>query len=501
MASKPIADSHALAEVDAAAFARHDFDFIVCGGGTAGLTVAARLSENPDVLVGIIEAGGNQLNNPVVDTPALFGQMFNNSKYDWQYMTTPQRGNMKEKEHHVVRGKMLGGSSGINYMMYVRGSDQDYDDWAALSGDQGWSSANMKQYMRKHQTLDPIDPSVKDRSTMPFVGENHGLSGPIHTSFNPWKLDIEDDIVKAADQASGFSKKPIDPWSGDHIGFYHTLAAIDRTGSQKGKRSYAARGYYEAVAHRSNLKVVTNALVTRILLDGDQATGVVFESKGHEYQAKVRREVIVSGGVINSPQILELSGIGNPEILRAAGIEPKIENRAIGENFQDHVVVAQVYETTDGVPTLDSIAKPEIMQAALKSLTEEANGPLTCTSTVQGFFPYGLFASEDEQAAVIKSIEQITGQTDYQKKQRATVIGHLKDSKSANLQLVLIAATPDVENGNHDQSKIFAPNTDPTAPNCFTLALCLQYPVSRGHVHVKSSGECDNISLSSSMAD
>lgn len=487
MGSIPTENSHT--SLDAASFASHEFDYVVCGGGTAGLVVAARLSENPDVTVGVIEAGGNHLDDPLVDTPGMFFQMFNNEEYDWRFMTTPQRGNMAKKEHHVVRGKMLGGSSGLNYMMYVRGSDQDYDDWATITEDEGWSSKNMKQYMRKHQTLDPIDEKVTDRSTMPFVGENHGTSGPIHTSFNPWKLDIEDDIVKAADQATGYNKKPMDPWSGDHIGFYHTLASIDRTGARKGKRSYAARGYYEDVAHRSNLKVITRALVTRIVLDGNRATGVSFESEGKEHTVKAKREVIVSGGPINSPQILELSGIGNPEILQAAGIETKVNNKTVGENFQDHVVVATAYETAPGHPTLDSIANPEVLQAAMKALTEDQSGPLTCTSTVQGFLPFSLFASEENQKETIKSVEDIVDQSAYQKKQRATVIGHLKDGKSANLQLVLVAATLDPVNGHHDQSRIFPTPEDPSAPNGFTLALCLQYPVSRGHVHIKSSGE------------
>jgi hypothetical protein len=108
---------------------------------------------------------------------------------------------------------------------------------------------------------------------------------------------------------------------------------------------------------------------------------------------------------------------------------------------------------------------------------------------VQGFFPYRQFASEEEQAAVLKSAETAAGQTDFQQKQRATVIAHLKDSKSANLQLVLVAATPDLEIANYDQSRLFPPATDPTAPNGLTIALCLQYPFSRGHVHVKSSGK------------
>lgn len=207
--------------------------------------------------------------------------------------------------------------------------------------------------MRKHQTLEPIDESVTDRSTMPFVGENHGTSGPIHTSFNPYKFDIEDDVIKAADNVTGYTKKPTDPWNGDHIGFYHTLATIGRSGADKDKRSYAARGYLKENFGRPNLKVTTEAMVIRIELDGDCATGVTYRNNDQEYTVKAKRETIVSGGVISSPQILELSGIGNPEVLSKAGAECKIENNAVGENLQDHVMASLCPELKDGVENLD----------------------------------------------------------------------------------------------------------------------------------------------------
>lgn len=292
----------------------------------------------------------------------------------------------------------------------------------------------MNRYMRKHQTLEPIDDSVTDRSTMPFVSENHGISGPIHTSFNPWKLDIEDDVVKTADKVTGYNKKPKDPWSGDHIGFYHTLAAIGRNGSIKGKRSYAARGFYEPNAERNNLKVTTNALVTRILLDGNRATGASFICDGQEYTVKAKREIIVCAGAIGSPQLLELSGIGDPDILRTAGVECKIENRGIGENFQDHIVAGLTYETP-GQDTLDATARPEVIQHAMKQYQESATGPLATTSTVQGFLPIKRFVTRSELEHMISSIESIEDQTEYSRKQRETVIAHIKDDHSANLQV------------------------------------------------------------------
>ncbi len=167
----------------------------------------------------------------------------------------------------------------------------------------------MSQYMRKHQTLEPIPDEVVDRATMPFVGEHHGTSGPVRTSFNESFLPIEHDFIKACDDATGMSKKPMDPWSGDHIGFYNTLGVVCRTGPNKGKRSYAARGYFAANADRPNLHVLCDAAVTSIVLNGDRATGVDFTHNGQKQTVKMNREVIVTAGALQSPQILELSGI------------------------------------------------------------------------------------------------------------------------------------------------------------------------------------------------
>ncbi|KIY00846.1 uncharacterized protein Z520_03512 [Fonsecaea multimorphosa CBS 102226] len=467
-------------------FARQDYDYLICGGGTAGLAIAARLTENPDVTVGVIEAGKSRLGDPLVDIPALFIQMLGNKEYDWGWETIPQPGN-KNRIHQVNRGKALGGSSAINYMMYVRGSDQDYDDWAELADDPSWSSANMKQYMRKHQTLEPVDDRVTDRSTMPFVGENHGTSGPVRTGFNDFKLPIEDDVIKAADHASGFDKKPLDPWSGDHIGFYNTLGCVVRTGPDKGKRSYAARGYFQANEHRPNLKVTTESVVARVTLENKKATGVEFIHDGEKHAVKAKREVIVCGGTINSPQILELSGIGNPEILRAAGVECLVDLPSVGENYQDHAVTAEVYQLADGQMSGDSIYKPEVMAAAQKALAEEQGGPLTAIQSVQGFFPAALFLEKGELDQAIKSIESAKAKaTPFQRKQWDQVISHLKSNKSANLQMVFIGASANLDAGASDQSKLFPPPPE-GAKDGITFVAGVQYPVSRGYIHIKSA--------------
>ncbi|CAG8933952.1 unnamed protein product [Penicillium salamii] len=467
-------------------FTRTTFDYVICGGGTAGLTIASRLSENPAVTVGVIEAGKYRIGDPLVDTPAAFSQMLEHPDYDWCMYTTPQEGN-NGRVQHIPRGKVLGGSSAINYMMYVRGSLQDYDDWAELVGDEGWSAETMQGYMRKHQTLEPVDPAITDRSTMPLVGHFHGTSGPVRTGFNDTLMPVENEIIKACEEVTGIPNKPADPWSGDHIGFYHTLGSVVRSGPNKGKRSYAARGYYEAHrATRPNLKVLCEALVNRVVLDGTRATGVSFTHNEVEYQVSGRREIIVSGGTIKSPQILELSGIGNPDVLKAAGVECKVANTGVGANVQDHAITLATFDVNPGVVTLDTFAQvPDAMAAAAKQYETEQGGPLSCIASMQGFFPAKKVLSEAELEEVVQSIRDVKPTSAFHEKQLAQIIAHIQSDHSANLQLVTVPATMEPEGIEH-QSKLLPPRSA-DKPTGLTLAMCLQYPVARGSIHIGSA--------------
>ena len=343
----------------------------------------------------------------------------------------------------------------------------------------------MMEYMKKHETLEPIDDAVLDRTAMPFIGKNHGTSGPVRTSFNDNALPIEADMIKAADEATGLTKKPIDPWSGDHIGFYNTLGSVVRTGPNRGKRSYTARGFFEANQHRPNLKVVTESMVSKIVLDNGVATGVEFITNGQKNVARAKREVILAGGTINTPQMLELSGIGDPEVLKAAGVECRVDLPTVGSDLQDHVLTFTTQQLAADQISADCIHRPEIMEQAQKALVENGGGPLTNIACVQGFFPAKWFLEDGEMDEIVKSIENTNGGTEFQRKQRQQIIEHIKSEKSANLQFVFVPVTGSTD-GIEDQSKLFPP-PDPNGPNGFVLAICLQYPVARGHVHIKSS--------------
>jgi choline dehydrogenase-like flavoprotein len=227
-------------------------------------------------------------------------------------------------------------------------------------------------------------------------------------------------------------------------------------------------------------------------LEGNTAVGVNFSHNSKTYSVSVKREVVVSCGALQTPQILELSGIGDPEVLKAAGVECKIENKAVGSNLQDHPLTMFTWELTPNNPSLEVIYTPEVMEDAMRQLAEKQGGPLTAPSSTQGFFAYKLFATEDEQANIIKSVEDsLPTVSPFQRKQYERTIEHLKDDKSANLQIILVAHGADPEDGCQDQTKLF-PAIKPGEPMSITAVACLQYPLSRGSVHIKTSNVSDH---------
>ena len=374
-------------------------------------------------------------------------------------------------------------------LSYVRGSDVDYDDWADLVGDAQWSSKALKPYMRKHETLEKIDESILDQTDYPHIGEHHGTTGPVHTSFNDSSFPIGDSTIKALDEVAGLSKKPTDPWSGAHIGFFNTLGAVARSGPHKGKRSYAARGYFQANACRPNLKVLCEAQVNKIVLEDGVATGVEFVWDGMHETVYVKKEVILCGGVISSPQILELSGIGRPEVLEHAGVECKVELPGVGENLQDHACAVLGLDLKPGNMTLDILGDPDTMEAAMKAYVEHQRGPLTSVASTQGFLPYKSHVSAEELKSTVENIRAIqisSDTTQFYRRQLDQVITHLESDKSGNLQYIMIPAGVDYD--AIGTQKIFHP-PDNSGAHRMVLATCLQYPVSRGSCHIKDSGK------------
>ncbi|CAG7922512.1 unnamed protein product [Penicillium olsonii] len=461
------------------------FDYIICGGGTAGCTIAARLSENPLVKVGVIEAGKSRLGDPVVDIPGMFPEQLANPNYDWCIYTEPQAGN-RGKVHQIPRGKYLGGSSGMNVMVYVRGSMEDYDNWASFVGDEGWSAESMQRYMRKHQTLEPAEADLG--RSIKLQDKFHGTNGPIHTSFNEGAMPVEFDFLKACEDTTGITDKSEDPWSGHHLGIHHVMATITRKGPNKGLRSYAAREYYAPNHTRPNLKVLCEARVNKILLDNkNKATGVSINHRGKGCEIKVAREVILTAGSVSSPHILELSGIGDPAILKSAGVPCKVKNSAIGANLQDHAIAFLNWEVNPGVMTGDVLRQaPEAMQAAIKQYADTKDGPLAAVPNIMGFYSAKSLLSNEEMEKVLQSVRAVKPDTKFHAKQIQQVIANLDDEKASNIQIVLVPAMMNPEGDVKNHSKLFTDIADPEKIG-ITAVVGIQNPVSRGYIHIKSS--------------
>lgn len=468
-------------------FLLQDFDFLVAGGGTAGLVLANRLSESPGFTIGVIEAGPNRLDDPMVDTPAMATQMTGNKDYDWHFVTVPQ--GPSGVRSHIPRGKMLGGSSGINWMVYTRPSTRDFDDWAALVGDPSWSSASMKKYQLKHQYLEPLADTITDRTALSYVTENHGFEGPVHTSFNtlPW-TPLEESVYQAGVHATGLNTPLVDPWAGDHLGYYRSLGAVYRSGPHKGKRSYAARAYLEGVLDRPNLHVLCNAHVTKIQLQSGRAVGVEFDHSRQHHSVKASREILLSAGAISSPHLLQLSGIGCRDVLKKAGIECQVDVPGVGRNLQEHTAMITCYELKPGLDSGDALMHPENLQRAMQQYTEDRAGPFASIGSLQAFAPVRPSLTDDEMEEIVRHVKAFPVESPFQQAQMEQVLKLVQDSRAAFFQTSLAPVTVSVyaDGAISDQSKMFPKSHAEDAPQGFGFASGLQYTFSRGWVSARS---------------
>ena len=290
------------------------YDYIIVGAGSAGAVLAARLTEDPRTRVLLLEAG--RANHIYSRLPVSFGLLIHHPGANWLYESDPEPGTAN-RAIPVPRGKLLGGSSAINGLVWVRGQPLDYDTWAQM-GARGWS----------WQDVAPVFDRIEDFETRGAQGRGNG--GPLHVSIVPDQNPLYDALFKAATQA-GYRINP-DYNSEDQEGISKTQASIKR-----GRRMSVSHCYLDPARRRPNLNIVTEVPARRVVLEGRRCAGVVYERWGKRIEARANREVILSAGAIATPQLLELSGIGRPEILKAHGIEVAHALPAVGENFRDHI--------------------------------------------------------------------------------------------------------------------------------------------------------------------
>ena len=293
-----------------------EFDYVIVGGGSAGCVLAGRLTEDPNCRVALIEAGPSD-DSKLVRVPALLGATVSTHRLNWAYDTVPQAG-LNGRRGYQPRGKVLGGSSSINAMVYIRGHASDYDDWAA-AGCSGWSYDEVLPYFKRSEGC--LAPGLDARW--------HGRQGPLKVSALVSPNAFDQHFLDAAQECGYSLNGDFNGAEQEGVGLFHVTQA-------GGERCNAARAYLAPAMKRSNLTVLLESTALRLLFEGDRACGVEIAQGGAKRPLRARAEVIVAAGAFGSPQLLQLSGIGDAPALQALGIASRLHRPGVGANLQDH---------------------------------------------------------------------------------------------------------------------------------------------------------------------
>lgn len=338
-------------------------DYVIVGAGSAGSVLANRLTQDGRHKVLLLEAGGSD-KTFWVQLPIGYGKVFHDARVNWKYMTQPNAG-LEGQRSYWPRGKVLGGSSSINAMVYVRGHPRDYAEWNAVAPGWGWEDV-APLFQRIENWDGPSHPARGSGGPLAV----HDVSDEVHPLTNAY--------LRGAEQAGI-------PYNRDYNAGEMEGAGCYQINTARGQRASAARSYLWPAKNRSNLQIRTRAHATRILFEGKRAAGVEYRHDGHIKSVRARAEVILSGGAINSPQLLQLSGIGPGAVLQAQGIPALLDVPAVGRNLQDHLGIDHLYRAR--VPSLNQQLRPlpGKIRAALQYAFKR-KGPLSLSLNQGGGF-------------------------------------------------------------------------------------------------------------------
>ncbi|MFK7994970.1 MAG: GMC family oxidoreductase [Granulosicoccus sp.] len=335
------------------------YDYVVIGAGSAGCVLANRLSADGTTTVALLEAGARDW-NPWIHVPVGYFKTIHNPATDWCYNTEPDPG-LNGRSLKWPRGKVLGGSSSINGLLYVRGQKQDFDHWSDL-GCTGWSYEEVLPYFKRAEN--------QSRGADAY----HGTGGPLQVSDMSFKRPICDDFINGVEELGTPKNDDINGENQEGVGYFQLTA-------HNGKRCSSAVAYLKSARSRPNLNIITHAMVKKIGFDQGRACQVSLNRKGEPMMIKAREEIILSAGAIGSPQLLQVSGIGSGNKLQELGIEVVADSPEVGENLQDHLQIRAVYKTRRPVTLNDELSNPlQKARAGLQYMIDRS-GPLSMAAS------------------------------------------------------------------------------------------------------------------------
>ena len=333
-------------------------DYIIVGAGSAGCVLANRLSADGRTKVLLLEAGGDDrptknlgqfFSNMMIHIPVGYSQTLKDPKVNWLYATEPDPGT-GGRSHVWPRGKVLGGSSSINGLLYIRGQHADYDGWRQL-GCEGWGWDDVRPYFMRAEHQERAG-----------LGDHHATGGPLNVSDVTQTHEVSDAVVEACVEAGIPRNADVNGADQEGVCYYQLTV-------KNGQRCSAAVAYLHPAMGRANLQVLTNALTTKVLIENGKAVGVEYRQGGETKTARANAEVILAGGAVNSPQLLQLSGIGPGELLREHGIAVVKDLPGVGGNLQDHYVMSTTYRLKAGTVSVNELTKgPRFVGETLKYL-------------------------------------------------------------------------------------------------------------------------------------